>query len=78
MNDLQILQDLHDSEINGEISLAWFYDSTWTVKLGDPHNGYVAEAIVASVGEAVDWLRAEAVRRYPDSDFAKRYARGFV
>ena len=25
--------DLHDSEINGEIS--WFYDGVWGVKIGD-------------------------------------------
>ena len=37
-----LIEDLHDSEINGEIG--WFFDGVWRVKLGDPWNGYVAEA----------------------------------
>ena len=32
-----IIDALHDSEINGEVS--WFYDGVWTVKLGDEYNG---------------------------------------
>ncbi len=46
------------------------------VKLGDPLNGHDAEAVVASPEEATEWLRATAVRLYPDSEFAKLY-RGF-
>ena len=38
--------DLHDSEINGEIS--WFYDGVWGVKIGDQLNGYQAEATFTS------------------------------
>ncbi len=37
MDGMQILTDLHDSEMNGEI--AWFYDGAWTATLGDPVNG---------------------------------------
>jgi hypothetical protein len=29
----QLIQDLHDSEINAEIG--WFYDGVWWVKIGD-------------------------------------------
>ena len=77
MSDLQILQDLHDSEINGEI--AWFYDGAWRVAVGgDPVDGYAAETDVGSIGEAVEWLRAKAVELYPESEFAKKYRRGFV
>lgn len=68
-----IIEALHDSEINGEVS--WFFDNTWRVKLGDRDNGYVAEAIVASAEEAAEWLRANAVRRYPQSRFAMMYPR---
>jgi len=34
--------------------------------------------VVDSIEQAVEWLRAEAVRLYPESEFAKRYGRGFV
>jgi hypothetical protein len=77
MSDLQILQDLHDSEINGEI--AWLYDGAWRVCVGgDPVDGYAAEVVVENLAEAVEWLRTEAIRRYPDSEFAKSYGHGFV
>ena len=68
-----IIAALHDSEINGEMS--WFYDGVWRVKLGDPANGYDAGTVVASPQEATEWLRANAVRRYPASEFAKRFPR---
>jgi hypothetical protein len=68
-----IVAALHDSEINGEVS--WFYDSVWRVRLGDVANGIDAEAIVSSPSEAAEWLRANAVRRYPASEFAKLFPR---
>jgi hypothetical protein len=68
MNLGDIIAALHDSEITGEVS--WFFDGAWQVKLGDPDNGYVVEAVVASDGAAAEWLRANAVRRYPQSQFA--------
>lgn len=73
MNLGSIIAALHDSEINGEVSR--FHDNVWTVKLGDPVNGFVAEAIVSSAEEAAEWLRANAVRRYPHSRFAMLYPR---
>ena len=30
---MEILQMLHDSEING--SIEWFFDGIWAVKIGD-------------------------------------------
>jgi hypothetical protein len=66
-----IMAALYDSEINGEVS--WFFDRGWTVKLGDPHNGYDAEAVVTSPEEAAEWLRTTAAQLYPDSDFAELY-----
>jgi hypothetical protein len=68
-----IIAALHDSEINGEVS--WFYDSVWRVKLGDEANGFVAEAVVSSPRDAAEWLRANAVRRYLASEFAKLFPR---
>jgi hypothetical protein len=74
--DLETLvKALHGSEINGEI--AWFYDGVWTVKIGDPLNGYRAEATALSLTEAADWLRYKAVELYPDSEFAERFGVGF-
>ena len=68
-----IIAALHDSEINGEVS--WFFDGVWRVRLGDAMNGYDAEAVVSSASEAAEWLRANAVRRYPASEFAKLFPR---
>jgi hypothetical protein len=68
-----IIAALHDSEINGEVS--WFYDGVWRVKLGDEANGFDAEDVVASPSDAAEWLRANAVRRFPFSEFAKRFPR---
>ena len=68
-----IIEALHDSEINGAVS--WIYDDVWTVQLGDAVNEIVAEAVVGSAQEAAEWLRANAVRRYPHSEFARLYPR---
>jgi hypothetical protein len=42
------ITDLHDSEINGEIS--WFFENVWGAKIGDKLNGYLAETRVAFAG----------------------------
>jgi hypothetical protein len=68
-----IIAALHDSEINGEVS--WFYDGVWRVKLRDEANGFLAEAVVSRPRDAAEWLRANAVRRYPVSGFAKLFPR---
>jgi peptide/nickel transport system substrate-binding protein len=68
-----LIGQLHDSKINGEVS--WFFDGSWRVALGNPHNGIDAEATVGSPQDAAEWLRANAVRRYPQSTFAKRFPR---
>ena len=54
-------------------SVSWFFDRVWKVKLGDPHNGYDAEAVVSSPEEAADWLRETAIRLFPESEFAELY-----
>jgi hypothetical protein len=64
---------LHDAEINGEISVSWFFNGVRKVRLGDPHNGYDAEADVSNPEEAAEWLRETAIRLFPDSEFAKLY-----
>jgi hypothetical protein len=68
-----LLEDLHDSEMNGEIG--WFYDRVWRAKIGDPWNGFRAETDgLLSLGQAAEWLRSKAIELYPNSEFAK--ARG--
>jgi hypothetical protein len=68
-----IIEALHDSEINGAVS--WLYDGVWTAQLGDAVNGIVADVVVGSAKEAAEWLRANAVRRYPHSAFARIHPR---
>jgi hypothetical protein len=64
-----ILDDLYASEINFKIATDW--DGGWTVALGNEYSGFVAETTVATFDAACHWLRAEAIKRYPDSEFAK-------
>jgi hypothetical protein len=71
----KMLDDLYASEISASISLVTpgrgFY-----AELGDPIQveawGY------ANAREAVEWLREQAIRLYPASEFAQRYGRGFT
>jgi hypothetical protein len=56
----EIILDLHASEINGRIE--WVYDGAWIAGIGDSLNGWQTEATPGSFAEAVEWLRAEAVR----------------
>jgi hypothetical protein len=43
------------------------------VKPGNPLNGYDAEANVSTPAEATVWLRDQACRHCPDSEFARKY-----
>ena len=72
-----ILNDLYASETNAAISISRLWDGGIDVKLGDPLNGYDAEAKVSTFREAVIWLRDNACSHYPDTEFARKYG-GFV
>lgn len=65
----QILQALHDSEINGRIS--WFYDGAIVWDIGDESNGWKETGNAKTLDAAVRGLAEAAVRRYPDSEFAR-------
>jgi hypothetical protein len=67
----QILQHLHDSEIN--FMIVAFWDCGFRVLLGDELNGFVAEDRYQSFADAVHWLAATALQKYPESDFARKY-----
>jgi hypothetical protein len=71
----QIVADLYDGEINA--SLSWLWDGGIDVSIGDDLNGIVAGNQVATLADAAEWLRANAVQYYSDSAFAEKYARGF-
>jgi hypothetical protein len=73
MSDLEeILISLYASAIS--VSISWIWDGEMDVKLGDPLNGYKAEGQVGTVTEIADWLREQAVRHYPNSEFARQFA----
>jgi hypothetical protein len=66
-----ILNDLHVSKVKASISLSC--DGRVDVKLGDPLNGYDAEAKVDTLAEAAEWLRGKALMHYPRSEFSRKY-----
>jgi hypothetical protein len=68
-----ILNDLHASEISGEIS--WVWDSGFRVAVGAP--AVAEEWSLPTIRDAVLWLRDQACQHYPDSEFARKYG-GFV
>jgi hypothetical protein len=84
MSDLEeILVSLYASAIS--VSISWIWDGDIDVKLGDPLNGYKAEDTtmsrrarrgdtVGTVTEVAEWLRDQAVRHYPSSEFARQFA----
>ena len=67
---VQIIQDLYASEINAR--LEWFYGG-FSVSLGDMLSGWKATDNFRTFTEAADWLRAAAIKRYPQSAFARKY-----
>jgi len=72
MSDLEeVLISLYASAIN--VSISWIWDGDIDVKLGDPLNGFKAEGKVGTVTEVADWLRDQAVRHYPSSEFARQF-----
>jgi hypothetical protein len=65
-----ILDDLYASEISASIS--WVWDTGFYVTLGSPI--FAEKPSAASIREAVEWLRDQALDYYPESDFARKYA----
>jgi hypothetical protein len=65
VSELGIISELRDSSIPGAV--AWMRSGRIAVWLGD------FEAEVWTMAEAAEWLRTQAIRHYPDSDFAKNH-----
>ena len=63
------LDDLYASELNVELS--WDHKRGFHAMLGNPP---LAKKIFPASGEAVGWLRDQAILQYPGSEFAGRYA----
>jgi len=68
-----VLRDLYASEISASIS--WIWDGGFRVTLGSPE--LAVGWALPTPGAAVEWLKQQAILHYPDSDFARKYARGF-
>ena len=79
----QVLQQLHDSEINAGVQT--FYDAGMRVWIGDESNGIQSETTINRTGNFADprkwpegvtaasWLHEVALRLYPDSKYAKEH-----
>ena len=66
-----IIQRLHDSEINCQVST--FFDGNFDWQIGDAMNGFVAEGSAQTFTEAERQLAAKACYLYPTSVFAQTY-----
>jgi hypothetical protein len=64
----EILADLDASGI--DVSISWASDKGIEVDLG-----VAAAGLMATAATAAEWLRAQAIRHYPDSEFATKHRR---
>ena len=77
----QILQQLHDSEINAGVQT--FFDAGIRVWIGDEMNGIQAETVINRTPAArlkwpegltaASWLHETALHMYPASKYAKEH-----
>jgi hypothetical protein len=60
---VKALQRLYETETN--INISSFWDSGWTVKLGDGLNGHDAERTFHNdeLGELANWIERQSVKR---------------
>jgi hypothetical protein len=64
-----ILNDLYASGIS--VTISWISDGGTHVTLGDPKQA--ENAALRSIGEAIAWLRDQAIA-HPESALARKYA----
>jgi len=62
-----ILQKLYESEIDCAVESEW--DNGWNVRLGK--NPVAADTNVRTLYDAAIWLHEQALKHFPDSDYAK-------
>ena len=66
---IEQLQRIQESEINFQISTFW--DTGFTIKLGDEQNGIKAETTFVTLSTAEEWLILRVMEHFPDSVYAK-------
>lgn len=70
---MEILQQLYNSEIN--VCIWWNWDGGVEVRIGNGiynnEENWEASNTCETVAEAIEWLKTEAIERYPNSVFAK-------
>jgi len=66
-----ILQEIYNSEIN--ISISWFWDAGFDLKIGDDFNGYVYENQFYSIEELKYALLAKLFQLCPQSEFVRKW-----
>ena len=66
-----LLEQLYKSEINLQID--WFWDSGFSIRIGDEMNGFDAEFSSDDLQECIEWVEKKAKELYPESEFAKEY-----
>jgi hypothetical protein len=71
MNLIEQLQNVYNSEIN--FTIASFWDGGFDIKIGDDLNGVKASGNCDSFEDTAKWIIENALRCYPDSDFAKSF-----
>ena len=71
MGPMQILEDLHTSDI--PFSLVCLGNAGFDVRLGNEIEGWKEIKNFTDITEAIDWLKGAAVRSYPRSYFATKY-----
>lgn len=69
----QTMEALYASEINCEIFSFW--DGGWDVSLGDTMNGWRVTQNFRDLNDAPAWIIAQAIKHWPDSEFAKSHAK---
>jgi hypothetical protein len=72
MNAAEIIQRLHDSEINGSVD--WFFDGEWRWRIGDNLNGWRLEGKASMAESALHDLAENAFAEFPRSEFATWWA----
>jgi hypothetical protein len=60
MDTIDKLKAIYDMELN--IHIYSFWDGGYTVKLGDPVNGYTATGIFPNIEDGINFLYYEALK----------------
>lgn len=77
MDLISVLEDMYMSELN--FTLSTFWDSGYTVELGDELNGFKEKSeMLCSFKEVACELIRMIKKHFPESDFSKKYTGEYV